>query len=687
MDGPEIIWNWRCKKSQTTGFNEPQRDLEEPEANRATEMDQQTLAERREALENLLRRRFFIAPSFEIYGGVAGLYDYGPPGCALKSEVESFWRRHFVLAEDMLEISATCLTPYGPLKASGHVDRFTDLMITDKKTNECYRADKVLEEYVESRLAKGSGNPPRSEGERKELESLGIIAGSLGVEEVKSFLKKYQIKPPSGSEWSEPYPFNLMFRTKIGPKEVEGKTDNVGFMRPETAQGIFVNFKRLFEYNGKKLPFSVAQIGLGFRNEIAPRNGLLRVREFQMAEIEHFVHPEKKNHPKFESVASKCLPLYSGKTQLANGEIQRDLTLREAVHGSEKIINNETLAYFLARTYDFLLAIGINPQGIRFRQHLDTEMAHYASDCWDAEILTSYGWIECAGHADRSCYDLLQHSKSTKIDLLASEKYEEPQIRTVLTLTLNKPLIGRTFKQEASLVTEALQGFATRGDGSFQEELDKSSGRAILKHTSCETGKTYEWEITSDMAKFEFQTKKFSEEQFTPAVIEPSFGIGRILYCLLEHSFRIREEIGGGGDAGNSGEGEMQRSYLSLPAVVAPVKCSILPISSNLAFEGLVGILHKSFIGLGISCKVDTSSASIGRRYARTDEIGIPFGVTIDFQSLKDDTVTLRERDSMRQVRIPSSEVASVILAIISQQKCWEDVLEQYPLFIQQQTE
>ncbi|CUV07647.1 unnamed protein product [Cryptosporidium hominis] len=656
-------------------------------------MNRKTLIERREALENLLKRRFFIAPSFEIYGGVAGLFDYGPPGCALKSEVESFWRRHFVLAEDMLEISATCLTPYNPLKASGHVDRFTDSMITDIKTNEYYRADKVLEEYVENRLKEKSSNPPKSEEEKNELETLGIKAGSMSIDEIKESLNKYQIKPPSGGEWSEPYPFNLMFRTKIGPKEVEGKNDSVGFMRPETAQGIFVNFKRLYEYNGKKLPFSVAQIGLGFRNEIAPRNGLLRVREFQMAEIEHFIHPDRKDHPKFDDVAFKCLPLYSSKTQLNNGEIERNITLKEAVHGEEKIINNETLAYFLSRTYDFLISIGINPDGIRFRQHLSTEMAHYASDCWDAEVLTSYGWIECAGHADRSCYDLLQHSKATKTDLFASEKYDEPQFKTVLVLTLNKPLIGKTFKQEASLVTEALQEIANKGDISFQEKLNQSN-KALLKYKSCENGKEYQWEILSEMAKFEFQTKKVTEEQFTPGVIEPSFGIGRIIYCLLEHSFKIREDLSevqdqstGNKNTNNSPDNEMQRSYLSLPALIAPVKCSILPISSNAIFNDLINLLHKSFINHGISCKVDTSSASIGRRYARTDEIGIPFGITIDFQSVKDDTVTLRERDSMKQVRISSSEVPSVISKIINQQITWENVLENYPLFTQQSNE
>lgn len=149
------------------------------------------------------------------------------------------------------------------------------------------------------------------------------------------------------------------------------------------------------------MPFAAAQLGLGFRNEIAPRNGLLRVREFQMAEIEHFCHPEKKDEfPKFELVKNEKLPLFSRERQLGDGIVERDMTLQEAVDG--KVIANRTLAYFLARTFAFLTKVGISKDHIRFRQHLKTEMAHYAADCWDAEVETSYGWIEVAGHADRA---------------------------------------------------------------------------------------------------------------------------------------------------------------------------------------------------------------------------------------------------------------------------------------------
>ena len=183
-----------------------------------------------------------------------------------------------------------------------------------------------------------------------------------------------------------------------------------GFLRPETAQGIFVNFKRLLEFNQGKLPFAAAQIGCAFRNEISPRSGLIRVREFTMAEIEHFCDPFDKSHPKFEEVKSTEVLLYSADCQMEGRSVYKT-SIAEAV--AQKTIANETLGYFMARIQQFLVKIGVDPVKLRFRQHMANEMAHYACDCWDAELLTSYGWVECVGCADRSAYDLSQHSKAT----------------------------------------------------------------------------------------------------------------------------------------------------------------------------------------------------------------------------------------------------------------------------------
>ena len=187
--------------------------------------------------------------------------------------------------------------------------------------------------------------------------------------------------------------FNLMFQTHIGPSGAVK-----GFLRPETAQGIFVNFKRLLEFNQGKLPFAAAQIGNAFRNEISPRSGLIRVREFTMAEVEHFCDPAEKDHLKFPGVADTVMNLYSANNQMG-GEAAKQVKIGEAVAAGT--VANQTLGYFLARIQAFLMKIGVDNSRLRFRQHMANEMAHYACDCWDAEILTSYGWVECVGCADR----------------------------------------------------------------------------------------------------------------------------------------------------------------------------------------------------------------------------------------------------------------------------------------------
>jgi glycyl-tRNA synthetase len=200
-----------------------------------------------------------------------------------------------------------------------------------------------------------------------------IVVGEMDGPTLGQKLKEYKCKSPEqdGGELSEPYPFNLMFKTSIGPKG-----DMIGFLRPETAQGIFVSFRDLLYYNGGKLPFAAAQIGQSFRNEISPKQGLLRVREFTQAEVEHFVHPDHKDHPRFSEVADIAPVLASVQVQ-QSGQPPSAMKLGDAV--AQGIVANETLAYFIGRTYLFMLAVGINPKRMMFRQHLPNEMAHYAS--------------------------------------------------------------------------------------------------------------------------------------------------------------------------------------------------------------------------------------------------------------------------------------------------------------------
>jgi len=614
----------------------------------------------RVGLENVMKRRFFVVPSFLIYNGVAGLYDFGPTGCALKNNIEQYWREHFILEENLLEISGTCITPEVVLKTSGHVDKFTDYAVKDVKTGQCFRADKLIKEWVEKEKKKKK----LSEERIKELDSLLIRVDNFEENEIDETIEKNKIcSPDTGNELSKSYKFNLMFETQIGP------TGGFrGFLRPETAQGHFVNFKHLLDFNSNRTPFGSASIGLGFRNEIAPRSGLLRVREFTMAEIEYFVDPLKKEHKKFHTLKDMKLPLWSAKNQLGGNPIETELTLGEAVE--KKIIDNETLGYFLGKTYLFLLGIGIRKEGIRFRQHTPKEMAHYASDCWDAEIETSYGWVEVAGHADRTCYDLSHHTKASGVELVASRLLKETKVVKGIKLLPNKGSIFKNFsdKEKAKKLCEKLNNLTEEEKENYMKEYE-SKGKIEV---DLEGEK-----LVLDKEKNEIKMERFEqnvhEEKYSPNVIEPSFGIGRIVYCVMEHCFKVREK-------------DARRTYFDFPPAIAPYKASILPLIENEKFLNLVEPIRKVLVQNGISYKIDEVD-SIGRRYARTDEIGVPFGITIDDITLKDNTVTLREIDTMKQIRVPIDEVGTVIKNVCNRIEKWEDIIKKYPAFEQTKSE
>ncbi|BFF96498.1 glycine--tRNA ligase [Drosophila madeirensis] len=450
-----------------------------------------------------------------------------------------------------------------------------------------------------------------------------------------------------------------MFATQIGPTGLVK-----GFLRPETAQGIFVNFKRLLEFNQGKLPFAVAQIGNSFRNEISPRSGLIRVREFTMAEIEHFCDPTQKDHPKFGNVKDEKMTLYSACNQM-DGKSATQFAIGAAV--SAKLVANETLGYYMARIQQFLLAIGIKPECLRFRQHMSNEMAHYACDCWDAEILTSYGWVECVGCADRSAYDLGQHTAATGVRLVAEKRLPAPKTVEVSEIVPNKQALGKTFKKDAKTITEALAKLSLEEISRAEQELNANGQYKLI----LADGNTHE--LAKDTISVKHSSKTVHVEEFIPSVVEPSFGIGRIMYALLEHSFQCRE-------------GDDQRCYFTLPPLVAPLKCSILPLSNNAEFQPFTQKLSSFLTKAELSHKVDDSSGSIGRRYARTDEIAIPYGITVDFDTLKEPhTVTLRDRNSMKQVRVGLEKVVGVVKDLATARTSWEQVVAQYPVFEQQE--
>jgi len=549
----------------------------------------------------------------------------------------------------MLEIESVSVTPEIVLATSGHVEKFKDFMVKDKETGDCHRADHLLEDTIEKLLE----NDKLTSDERHALESVAAQADNYTLDELHAALTKYGAKAPdTGNDISEPFPFNLMFPTPIGPS---GKEQ--GYLRPETAQGMFVNFKRLLEFNGGRLPFAAAQVGPAFRNEISPRQGLLRVREFTLAEIEHFVVPGEKDHPKWDAIKGVELRLYPRSAQ--NGDLKTVMmTIGEAVE--KKIVDNQTLGYFLVRCQTFLLRVGVLPHKLRFRQHLENEMAHYACDCWDAEIETSYGWIECVGNADRAAYDLTVHSNRSGEALEAFVEFKDGarQIDTI-ELVINKAKVGASLKANGKKVIDAVD--------KINAALDFEAATAIVTQLETHGKATIAGiEVSKDVLDSKKGTKRVIGKAVTPSVIEPSYGIGRILYCLFEHAYQIR----------NTAD---KRAFLAFKPIVAPIKVSVLPLMAKPELIEPIAAISSLLVQRGLSTKVDDSGATIGRRYARMDEIGVPFNVTIDYDTLTNKTVTLRERDSMAQVLVPIDQLADTLNGLVLEHTKWADVQAKFP--------
>ena len=384
------------------------------------------------------------------------------------------------------------------------------------------------------------------------------------------------------------------------------------------------------------------------RREIVDASSRLTVSNTQ-------VKPDEKKHPKFANVANVTMKLFDRDAQLGTG-IVASMTCGDAV--AKGTIANETLAYFMARTQLFMLRIGMNSEKLRFRQHLSTEMAHYAADCWDLEILTAYGWVECVGHADRACYDLTVHAKATNTSVEAQKMLDKAVEVLQLTVKPDRKTIGMTFKKDQKAVCSALEGL----DSDKAAEVEKA-------HSS---GQPYEldgFSIAPGMVLFTRKKKMVQVVKFTPSVIEPSFGVGRILHALLEHSFSVRKE-------------DAQRVVFQFAPVVAPIKCGVYNLQSGSKFPPIVTRVVDLLTQAGISTKADTSGQSVGRRYARADELGVPFGVTVDFDTVEDDTVTLRERDSMTQRRVPIAALPGLLRELCGLDGdvvAWKDALAAYP--------
>jgi glycyl-tRNA synthetase len=312
--------------------------------------------------------------------------------------------------------------------------------------------------------------------------------------------------------------------------------------------------------------------------------------------IEHFVDPEGgKKHPRFQEVAHVELELLNRKVQLAGKTEVERTPIGKAV--AVKLVDNETLGYFLARIQIFMEKIGIDQKKIRFRQHMANEMAHYATDCWDCELLTSYGWIECVGCADRSAYDLTVHSRVTGVPLLVRQRREEPVKIEEWATEIDKKKFGPKFKKDAKTVENAVDLLSQELREKLSLELSEK-GRIEIDVPGVANGKV---ELGKDLITIQKKTRIENVREYVPNVIEPSFGIGRILYALIEHNYWTREA-------------DEAKGVISFPTLVAPTKVLLCPLSAKEEFRPMVSRISAKLRNMGISNRIDDSSVSIGKR-------------------------------------------------------------------------
>lgn len=552
------------------------------------------------SLMSMLKRRGIIFPAFSIHGGIAGLFDYGPVGGRLLRKVQQQWREHWLSKGNIVEIDSPTITPESVLQASGHVSAFNDHASECNSCNAIFRSDHLVEEYHQ--------NPD-----------------SLSGAELDSILSANTVSCPScnNADWANSRPMNLMFSTKIGAT----RGGRQAYMRPETAQGMFLTFPMIQRHFRNRLPYGAIQIGKGYRNEISPRQGMIRQREFNMAELEYFIDPNvdaTHDLSKWNGIDFQLIP------DPENGE-QKTINLDIGTALTKNIVRHPTVAMFMAETFDFLTNIGADPAKIRFRQHESDEMAHYASDCWDLEMHGSYGWIECVGIAHRGCYDLGAHEEATGTkELRAWRDFDEPIEVDKEVVSAIGSVVGPAFRQQAGQVTEALSKLETIPTTS-PFELTLNDGNVVT--------------IDDSMVEIVRIQETIRGEWFLPHVVEPAFGLDRIIWHLLDHGYEM-----------TSKEGE-EYLILHLSESVAPYEVVVLPLFEKDGMEEIGKELQSKLLEInGIGAYYD-GTRSIGRRYARADEIGVPWAVTVDYESLEDGTVTVRRRDDQSQIRISTDDL------------------------------
>jgi len=473
-----------------------------------------------EELANFCKRKGFVYPSGEIYGGLGGFWDFGHLGVELINNLKKeWWNYHVRQREDIVGIDGSIITNPKVWKASGHVSSFVDIAVVCKKCGNKTKIDKHELKTAKCDKCKG------------EYENKGE--------------------------------FNPMFTTQVGPIKEDS---TLAYLRPETAQLIFANFKLVQENARMQLPFGIAQIGKAFRNEISPREFLFRAREFEQMELEYFISPSLKC-PHMEEIKDVDILVYDKKMQSKNQE-PKLMDLYEA--WKKGIIKTDWHAYWIAKEYEWFTSLGANPNNFRIRQHTSDEKSHYAIDTWDLEYKFPMGWRELQGFANRGDFDLKQHQEHSKSNM----------------------------------------------------EIDYNE-KKVLPHVVC----------------------------------EPSLGIGRAFLVFLLDNYFYDES--------------RKNIVLKLNPKIAPIKAAIFPIIKKPEYEELaisiINDLKKEFN------VVYDKSGSIGRRYSRNDEIGTPYCITIDDKSLKNQDVTIRDRDTTKQIRVKTKNLKDVLRKLINNELKFEE--------------
>ena len=477
------------------------------------------------SLMDVALRRGFFYPSSEIYGGSAGFYDFGHLGVLLKRKFENIWRTYFLgLDQNFVEIEPCTIMPRAVFEGSGHLKSFNDPLTECVNCHVRYKADLLLEEK-------------------------GIDAEGLTAEEMGSLLQEKGIKcPKCKGELSDVRWFNMMFELTLGAAEGGEKA----YLRPETAQGCYTSFKRMYEVLRNQIPLGLAIIGRAYRNEISPRQGFYRLRELNQAELQIFFDPDNLDeHPCYDSVQDQVMRVYSVSDRDHGNDEIREIPLKE-------VDVPRFYGYYMARVQDFYLNVLKVPRSLfRFRELSEEERAFYNKIHWDMEIYTESlgGFKEAGGIHYRTDHDLSGHQK------------------------------GSGKKMDVSI-----------------------------------------------------QGKKF-----VPHVLELSFGVDRNLLMLMDLAYTEEEE----------------RIVLKFPDVVAPYTVAVFPLVSK---DGLVELSYKIYLDLKKEFDVFfDEKGSIGKRYRRQDEIGTPYCVTVDYDTLEDQTVTVRDRDTMEQTRVDQDKLADTL--------------------------